>query len=90
MLNNQELYDKIRDSGELADLMNMQTREQIVERVHQIARDAGRTDLTLDTIDAQINDEPARIVDQRSEDDSLSDEELELVVARASMVCYDT
>jgi hypothetical protein len=81
MLTDKELYDQIRQSSALGEMMKMTSRAEIIARLHQIAADAGRDDLTPDVIDAQLDQQLATMLDANAKDDCLTDDELELVAA---------
>jgi hypothetical protein len=81
MLTDKEIHDQIRQDSVLAEMMQLETRAEIIARLHQIAADAGRDDLTPDVIDAQLDAQFDQFLSTLSDDDSLSDAELELVSA---------
>lgn len=90
MLTNKQIYDKLIASVDFAEMIHSYSQEDIVAHLHQIAKDVGRTDLTPETITAQLGGELSAILAAGTEDDSLTDEELELVSAAGSVMCDNT
>lgn len=83
----QQIYAKIRETPEvLSGLMHISDSQELAERLSAIAHANGRTDLTPQTMATLIDEDPSVLLSAVIDNEDLTDDELELVVAGAPVV----
>ncbi len=83
-----DIYARIRvDPALFSGLMTVTDREDLVDRVTGIVKDAGRTDLDRDAVADMLAGDFQALLDEVMTGDELTDEELELVSAGLPVRC---